>query len=174
MQKLRVKRVRREARLPTYGTDLSSCFDLYCCLQAGTWLDARNEFNDPYKLTVYLSLGDYKPSIGLRPQHRVLIPTGFVFDIPEGKDLRILPRSGISFKEAISLSNCTAVIDEDYREETYLIVINNSGANVVISHNDRVAQGELVDRAPRYEFEEVTKLSVKNSNRNGGIGHTGV
>jgi len=60
------------------------------------------------------------------------VPTGLIFDIPLGFSLRIHPRSGLSYRRGISLSNCEGVIDSDYVEQTFVSVINNSDVTFVL------------------------------------------
>jgi len=108
----------------------------------------------------------------LPSRHRMLVPTGIILDIPERHSVRIHARSGLAIKHGISLSNSEGVIDEDYIEQVYVSLINNSDRMVQISHGDRIAQLEMVPRLA-YTVGLTSKPSQKTS-RSGGFGSTGV
>jgi dUTP pyrophosphatase len=96
-----------------------------------------------------------------------------VFSIPDGYSIRIHPRSGLSLKSGIQLSNCEGVIDSDYTLETFISIINGADIPFKVSHGDRIAQAELV-RDTRAVFTEVFEKPTKDSNRTGGFGSTGL
>jgi dUTP pyrophosphatase len=103
----------------------------------------------------------------------MLIPTGLVFNIPDGYSIRIHPRSGISFKNGIQLANCEGVIDSDYYHETFVALVNMSDVPFTIKHGDRIAQAELVQDLGA-KFSETTERPEMRTNRQGGFGSTGI
>lgn len=164
-----IKRIRETAILPEYGTERSACADLRACFDdpsAVKMLTAHNE------IPVAPGLVTEGKSIWIEPQARALVPTGLIFDIPEGYSLRVHPRSGLSFKLGLTVVCGEGVIDEDYQNELFVPVINHSDRYVEIKDGDRIAQIELV-KDERCSFGFVEELSDKNSSRNGGFGHTG-
>jgi dUTP pyrophosphatase len=165
---LRVYKCDEEATLPSYATKSSSCFDLHACLLPHVQIKARLWNND--EDTLYVN--EYG-MISLPPMSRALIPTGLIFDIPKNHSVRLHPRSGISFKYGISLSNCEGVIDEDYVDQVYISVVNISNRPFDIAHGDRVCQGELICDA-RYNIVEQKTAPQKKTTRSGGFGSTGV
>jgi dUTP pyrophosphatase len=111
--------------------------------------------------------------IVLMPGDRIMVPTGLIFDIPEGYSLRIHPRSGLSYKQGLVLANLEAVIDSDYVHETFVLLTNLSENPQTIYNGDRVAQAELVSQL-KYEIEETTVMPTQKTDRVGGLGSTGV
>jgi len=62
--------------------------------------------------------------IVLLPGRRTLVPTGLIFEIPEGFEVQIRPRSGLAFKNGITCLNTPGTIDSDYRGEVKVLLIN--------------------------------------------------
>tara|TARA_R110000868_G_scaffold142405_1_gene359741 strand:+ start:733 stop:1107 length:375 start_codon:yes stop_codon:yes gene_type:complete len=116
---------------------------------------------------------DCMDKIDIPAEFRVLIPTGLIFDIPEGHSIRIYPRSGLSFKMGLVTQNCEGIVDSDYVEECFLLLKNDSLSRVTITHGMRVAQAELV-RNHDYVIMESLERPQKRTSRNGGFGSTGV
>jgi dUTP pyrophosphatase len=103
-------------------------------------------------------------SVTLGPGNHYTIPTGLAFEIPEGYELQIRPRSGLAFKHAVLTSFGT--IDSDYRGEVKLNMFNHGRTDYTIKPGDRVAQAVLCPIV-RVEFEEVSDLSQTDRNKNG-------
>ena len=165
-----IKKIRETAILPEYGTERSACADLRACFDYPSliqMLTANNEIPIPPRLV------QTENSLWVEPQARALIPTGLIFNIPEGYSLRVHPRSGLSFKLGMTVVCGEGVIDEDYQNELFVPIINHSDRYVEIKNGDRIAQIELV-KDERCTFGFVEELSDKNSSRNGGFGHTGI
>ncbi len=111
-------------------------------------------------------------AITLKPMERTLIPTGFVFEIPEGYECQIRARSGLSIKHGITLINAVGTIDSDYRDEIKVPVVNLSNDSYTIQPGDRVAQVLL---APVYQIEWDEHSTVTRvESRSGGFGSTGM
>ena len=158
------------AELPQYGSELASCFDIHACWADGQNIKMYNGFSEDTEGKLK-SAGE---SVILTPHSRALIPTGLIFDIPDGHSIRIHPRSGLAIKEGLSLINCTGVIDSDYILECMIPVVNHSERNISIKWGDRIAQGELLEDGPKVLFEKIDKPPVPKSDRTGGFGSTGV
>ena len=155
--------------LPHYGSDQSSCFDLHACWNEGQKIKYYNGFSDTEGK--FLTAGE---TITLVPQSRALIPTGLIFDIPEGFSIRLHPRSGKAIKEGLSLINCTGVIDSDYILECMIPVVNLSQRDLTIKWSERIAQGKLRQDGPKVVFEKIQHPPTSKSDRTGGFGSTGV
>jgi dUTP pyrophosphatase len=78
----------------------------------------------------------------------------------------------MALKYGLVLANCEGVIDEDYVQETKIIVLNTSDEIMKIYHGDRIAQGELV-KYEQANIEETWEAPEQKSNRIGGFGSTG-
>src|SRR5574344_3123533 len=78
--------------------------------------------------------------IELKPLERKLIPTGLKIELERGFEAQIRPRSGLSIKHGISIVNCVGTIDEDYRGEVCIPVVNLSNETYSIQPQERIAQ----------------------------------
>lgn len=141
---LKVKKLREEACLPTYGSEFSAGADLYACLSE---------------------------EAVIAPGETVMIPTGLAMEIPEGYGGFIYARSGLSVKKGLAPANKVGVIDADYRGEIMVALYNQSREERIVSHGERVAQLVI---APflKVTFEESDTLedTVRGA---GGFGSTG-
>ena len=102
---------------------------------------------------------------------RILIPTGLAFEIAEGYEVQIRPRSGLSLKTQLMIVNSPGTIDADYRGEVMIIMGNMGSAPAIIEHGDRVAQMVLAP-ITQAKFEVVDELS-DTKRGTGGFGSTG-
>lgn len=108
----------------------------------------------------------------LQPGARMLVPTGFIFEIPQGFEIQVRPRSGLAFKHGVTCLNTPGTIDSDYRGEVKVLLINLGQENFTIDRGMRIAQ--LV-------FAPVVQAQVQEADRfndtargAGGFGSTGV
>lgn len=76
----------------------------------------------------------------LAPMDRVLVPTGFIMALPKGYEAQIRPRSGLAYKNGITVLNAPGTIDADYRGEVKVLLINLSTEPFTISAGMRIAQ----------------------------------
>ncbi|WP_378948492.1 dUTP diphosphatase [Mesorhizobium sp. ANAO-SY3R2] len=74
------------------------------------------------------------------PGRRALVPTGLVFEIPEGFEGQIRPRSGLAFKHGITCLNTPGTIDSDYRGEVKVLLINHGDEEFYVERGMRIAQ----------------------------------
>jgi dUTP pyrophosphatase len=167
---MNVYRMNPRAELPRFQTAGSACFDLKALLEVGQTVVCYNPLNKETRVPVKNISG--KPSIQLYPQHRALIPTGLIFDIPEGHVVRVYPRSGNSLKRGLQLANSTGIVDSDYVEEIFVILQNTSEAVVVVEDGERISQA-MLEQVLSYELTEVTERPSQKTERNGGFGSTG-
>lgn len=110
--------------------------------------------------------------ITIKAGKTALIPTGLFFEIPEGYEVQIRPRSGLAFKYGITVLNTPGTIDSDYRGEIKIILINHSNEDFIIEDKMRIAQ-MVVAKALQAEFILKEELSL-TARGEGGFGHTGV
>lgn len=110
--------------------------------------------------------------VELKPGERALIPTGFKMALPAGYEAQIRPRSGLAFRQGITMLNTPGTIDSDYRGEVKVLAINHGDESFYIEHGDRIAQMVI---APVYQarIEEAEELP-ETSRGEGGFGSTGV
>jgi dUTP pyrophosphatase len=109
--------------------------------------------------------------IRLAPGERRLIPTGLIFEIPEGYEGQVRPRSGLALKHGITVVNSPGTIDADFRGEVGIVLINHGDAPYVVEPLSRVAQVVLA-RVEQVEIELSDALS-ETSRGAGGYGSTG-
>jgi dUTP pyrophosphatase len=107
----------------------------------------------------------------IEPLERVLVPTGIFMELPHGYECQIRPRSGMAYKYGMCVANAPGTIDEDYRGEIKVIMINLSKEKYIVQPGDRIAQG-VINKVERAEFKEVRELS-QTERGEGGFGHTG-
>lgn len=110
-------------------------------------------------------------SVTLAPGARTLVPTGLRMALPAGYELQIRPRSGLALKHGIVLPNSPGTIDEDYRGEIQVIVMNASAEPFVVERGMRIAQA-VVAPVVRAKFRTVAALDETDRGI-GGFGSTG-
>ena len=142
---LKIKKISKFAQLPTYATEGAAGMDLY----------AANE--EP---------------ITLAPLERKLIPLGFTMELPTGYEAQIRPRSGMAIKRGITLSNCVGTVDEDYRGEVCVGLVNLSREDYTIQTGDRIAQ-MIIAPVTKANIIEVDELA-ETLRGEGGFGSSGI
>lgn len=136
---------------------------------------AAKDDHIPEYQSIYASGADLKAdipnSVILEPLQRLIVPTGLAFQIPEGYEAQVRPRSGLAFKSGLTVLNTPGTIDSDYRGEVKVILINLGNEPITISPGDRIAQ---VIFAPVVHAQFVQTETLAASNRGeGGFGSTG-
>jgi len=140
--KLKIKKLNNEAIIPAYQTELAAGFDLHAI----------------------------KADI-LEPMERKLIKTGIAFEIEQGYEVQIRPRSGLAYKHGITVLNSPGTIDADYRGEIMVLLINLSNDFYGIKKGERIAQA-VVAPVVQAEIVEVEELSDTKRGEK-GFGSTG-
>ena len=131
--------------LPFYGSDEACGADVKACLEE---------------------------DLEIKPFERVLIPTGLSFEIPEGYEIQVRPRSGLSFKTGLMVANSPGTVDSDYRGEVKVILCNLSDKLEKVSHGERIAQLVI---APVYRMKLSVVNDISETRRGeGGFGSTGI
>lgn len=112
--------------------------------------------------------------VTLKPLERHLVPTGLYFQIPEGYEIQVRPRSGLAAKQGISVLNTPGTVDQGYTGEVKVILVNLSNDKVTIEHGERVAQAVLCPVLTKRNTT-LTKLNnITSTDRGeGGFGSTG-
>ncbi len=109
--------------------------------------------------------------ITLKPLERTLVPTGLKIELEHGYEAQIRPRSGLSIKHGITLINCVGTIDEDYRGEVCVGLVNLSNDEYTIQPDERIAQ-MVIARVEQAEIKVALALSG-TARGEGGFGSTG-
>ena len=167
---------------PFFATHGSACFDLQAYF-AKTFFQNDTVFCKVYTMDnksedrqcKQWAVGNsqFKVGIELYPGERILVPTGIIFDIPDGHSVRLHARSSVSLKKGLIIPNGEGIIDSDYYHQTYVMLYNASADEVRIYHGDKIAQGEMV-KMYDYQLEQTEDVPEKTTNRVGGFGSTGV
>lgn len=144
MQKINVKKLRPDARLPVYGTEFSAGADLCACLDA---------------------------PVTLQPGETKLISIGIAMEIPAGYAGLVFARSGLASKRHLAPANKVGVIDPDYRGEFFVPLHNHGPVAQTVEPGERIAQMILTPFLTA-QFVEAETLSdtVRGA---GGFGSTG-
>ncbi len=141
---LRVQRLTERAVLPRYETAGAAGMDLVAAPEA---------------------------TVTLYPGQRTLIPTGIAIALPPGYEGQVRPRSGLAVHHGVTLINAPGTIDEDYRGEVKVAMVNLGAEPFVIEPGMRVAQ-LVVAPVSRLTIEEAAELD-STARGQGGFGHTG-
>jgi len=143
-QQVNVKKLNKDAVIPTYGTEFSAGADLYACI---------------------------KEKVIINPGETVMIHTGIAVEIPIGYAGLVYARSGLASKKGLAPANKVGVVDADYRGELMVALHNHSLKPAEIEKGERIAQMVLTPFLAA-EFLEATELS-DTQRGSGGFGSTG-
>lgn len=143
-QQVKIKKLKENAILPTYGTPYSAGADLYACM------------DEP---------------VTIAPGETVLIKTGLAMAIPAGYAGLIYARSGLATKKGLAPANKVGVVDADYRGEVMVPLHNHSRVAVTVEHGERIAQ-MVITPFLTAEFLEAEELDDTLRGEN-GFGSTG-
>jgi len=103
----------------------------------------------------------------LKPQERILIPTGLRISLPKGYAGFILPRSGLAIRQGLSLVNTPGLIDSDYRGEITVVAINHDQHETIeLKRGDRIAQMVIMPY-PLVQLVETGELDSTLRNQKG-------
>lgn len=113
-------------------------------------------------------------TIILKPLERKLIPTGLSFELLPNTELQIRPRSGMALKHGITVLNTPGTVDEGYRGDVGVILVNISNDDYTINNGDRIAQGVIMEVKNKTTIKLVKSDNLKESSRGtDGFGSTG-
>ena len=144
MSTIRVKKLKENAILPTYGSAGAAGADLYACLDE---------------------------AVTILPGETVWIPTGIALEVPAGCAGLVYARSSLGVKRGLAPANKVGVIDSDYRGEIRVVLLNHGKEPQTILSGERVAQF-IITPVLTPAYEEVSELS-DTSRGTGGFGSTG-
>ena len=144
MNTIAVKKLDRNALIPTYGSPEAAGADLYACLAE---------------------------DVTIAPGEVAWISTGIALEVPKGCAGLIYARSSLGVKRGLAPANKVGVIDSDYRGEIKVVLLNHSQQTQVIHHGERIAQF-VVTPVLTPGFVEVSELSDTDRG-SGGFGSTG-
>ncbi|MBU1702526.1 MAG: dUTP diphosphatase [Candidatus Eisenbacteria bacterium] len=143
--RIAVQRLSPRAQLPRRQTAGASGWDLHACLEEDQVI---------------------------QPGARAAIPSGIAVAVPEGYELQIRPRSGLAWRQGVTIVNTPGTIDADYRGEIKILLVNLGSEPFRVRHGDRVGQ-MILSSVPAGILEEVEELSATERGA-GGFGHTGL
>jgi dUTP pyrophosphatase len=103
---------------------------------------------------------------------RALVPTGIILQLPSSHEAQVRPRSGLAFKNGVTVLNAPGTIDADYRGEIQVLLINLGSEPFAISRGMRIAQ-LVVAPVTRVALAEVDELDA-TGRAGGGFGSTGL
>lgn len=142
---VKIKKINKYAKMPTYGTSFAAGADLYACSSE---------------------------AISFKPGETKLIKTGLSFEIPEGYAGLIYARSGLATKRGLAPANKVGVVDSDYRGEVMVSLHNHTNEVKEIDAYERIAQ-LVITPYLKANFEEVEELDDNTERGTGGFGSTG-
>lgn len=109
--------------------------------------------------------------VRIAPGERAKIPTGFAMELPPGHEGQIRPRSGLADKHGVTLVNAPGTLDQDFRGEVCVLLINLGSAPYVVERNSRIAQ-LVIAPVSRARVAEVETLD-STMRGSGGFGSSG-
>ena len=112
-----------------------------------------------------------EPAFTLAPGERRAVGTGLAFELPQGIEMQVRPRSGLALRHGITLPNAPGTIDSDYRGELLVILQNGGPDSVTIARGDRIAQLVFAHYAVPTLTESDTL--AESARGEGGFGSTG-
>ena len=142
--KINIKKLNKNAIIPTKGSEYAAGYDLYACIDA------------PIIITHHST---------------VKVGTGLSIEIPTGYFGAIFARSGLATKQGLRPANATGVCDSDYRGEYIVALHNDTDIPQTINPMERIAQ-LIVIPFLSIEFNEIDELS-KTERGEDGFGSTG-
>ena len=142
--KVKIKKLNKNAVIPTYGSPFAAGADLYACIEE---------------------------AVSIMPGETKLIKTGFAIELPVGYAAFIYARSGLASKRGLAPANKVGVVDCDYRGEIMVALHNHSTAEQKIEPKERIAQMVIAPYITA-EFSEAEELS-DTVRGEGGFGSTG-
>ena len=141
---LRIKKLRENATVPTYGSEFAAGADLYAAIDE---------------------------AVTIEPDETKMIPTGLAFEIPAGYAGFIYARSGLACKKSLAPANKVGVVDSDYRGEVMVALHNHGKESRTIEPVERIAQMVI---APYITANFILCDSLDDTIRgDGGFGSTG-
>ena len=148
MAMLRVYKMRADAVVPRYKTSGAAGMDLAACLDT---------------------------PLTLAPGRTARVPTGLQIALPAGHEGQVRPRSGLAARHGVTVLNAPGTIDEDYRGEVQVLLVNHGDEAFTIQSGDRIAQ-LIVPPVTHVEIETVQDEAALGGTERGegGFGSTGV
>lgn len=151
--------------IPKYATSGSAGFDLKINKLLKVY-----KGNKEVDLSENLKTSIERGYIFLRGGERALFGTGIKMAIPEGYELQIRSRSGVSLKRGLIVANSPGTIDSDYRGEIGIIIVNTTPYLAKIDLNEAIAQG-MICPTLQSNFKVMNELSDTERGE-GGFGST--
>lgn len=134
--------------------------------------------NDKAKIPFYAHKGDAGldlfsvDKLIIKPMERKLVPTGIKIQLPENTEAQVRPRSGLALKYGMTLLNTPGTIDEGYRGEIKVLMINLGQEPFLVEEGMKIAQ-MVIKPVEQVVVEETDKLSTTERGQ-GGFGSTGI
>ena len=139
---VKIKRIHEEAQIPLQANPGDAGMDLYSI-----------------------------ESVEIQPGEAKLIKTGIQIELPKGTEAQVRPRSGLALKHSITVLNSPGTIDEGYRGEIGVILINHGKSPFLVEKSMRIAQ-MVIQTVPQVQLVEVDELSSTERGE-GGFGSSG-
>lgn len=141
---VRIMRLREGASLPRYMSEGAAGLDLAASLDA---------------------------PLSIAPGQRALVGTGVAIALPPGHEAQVRPRSGLAYRHGVTVLNAPGTIDEDYRGEIKVLLVNHGEAPFEVKTGERIAQ-LVIAKVARVRLDEQAVLD-ETARGAGGYGHTG-
>ncbi len=154
-----------------FATIGSACFDLAAYFQEGVKVKSFVNYF-PHQEPRVIEHPPFTTPLSIAPGERALVPTGYIFDIPEYYELKVYVRGSTPLKKGLILANSVGVVDEDYYHQTYLELLNITDVGITVNHGERLGQAQMRETL-QYDIVRVDTPPGKKTDREGGFGSTG-
>lgn len=141
------------------------------------WTEFAHEFGLPKYETPGAAGMDVRANarVVIRPKETKLIPTGIFVQIPEGYEIQVRPRSGLSLKTSFRIANSPGTVDSDYVALEVCVIGENTNGSIdfVVDLGERIGQ-LVLNEVPQIVWDPVmSRDELGSTSRNGGFGSTG-
>lgn len=150
---MNVFRLNQRAEIPTQTSDRPGQFDIKACLDLGSKVSYHNSVNKENFVPVRVISGNV--CVQIYPSQRFAIPTGLIFDIPEGHILRLMSTASVTLKKGLVIVDGTGIINP-HSGEAFVTLHNISDTPAIINDGESIALG-MLEYALVYDITETSE-----------------
>lgn len=167
---LDIKCLTSQVPVPVKATKFSACYDLsfYPNIEGDQIVRGFSPNSEETFLTIF------QREVTIQPGYRALVPTGLKLTIPSGHHVKVFSRSSMALKRGLVCVNSVGIIDEDYDEPLFVLLMNVSEVPVTLKIGERIGQFELAKTTDIiFCVDGMMVNASSDTKRNGGLGSTG-
>lgn len=151
---MNVFRLNQRAEIPTPTSDRPGQFDIKACFDLGSKVSYHNSVNKENFVPVRVISGNV--CVQVYPAQRVTIPTGLIFDVPQGHILRLMSAANVTLKKGLVIVDGTGIINPKNAGEAFVTLHNISDTPAIINDGESIALG-MLEYALVYDITETSE-----------------